>query len=173
MARHCYRPDLPSPFPSLLLQCVGDILLQRPSLHGSLSGFASLLNLLSSRGFQVAPSKAQVSSFQVTYLDSLSDQLTLSQCVLEHTLSRSTPHRAIHDVSHQCPPLQQFLSQVTLQLPVPKLPLITAVPSRTRSPRETRNRFSQPLHLSLKNLLQMNSLNTNLPNNPCSKKSQL
>lgn len=103
----------------------------------------------------------------------LSQTNSLFQCVLEHTLSRPTPHTAIHDVSHQCPPLQQFLSQVTLQLPVPELPLITAVPSRTRSPRKARNRFSQPLHLSLKNLLQMNSLNINLPNNPCSKKSQL
>lgn len=109
------------------MQCVGDILLQSPSLHSSLSGFASLLNLLSSRGLQVAPSKAQLSSFQVTYLDSLSDQLKLSQCVLEHTLSRPSPHGALHDVSHQCPPLQQFLSQVTLQLPMPNLPLITAV----------------------------------------------
>ena len=59
--------SLPLPKSKLILY-VDDILLCSPSLETSRTDTAALLNFLSKRGYRVSPSKAQLSTTQVTYL---------------------------------------------------------------------------------------------------------
>ena len=56
---------------STLLQYMDDLLLCSPSLEASQTHTAQLHNFLRSRGYQVSPAKAQLTTPPVTYLDIL------------------------------------------------------------------------------------------------------
>ena len=53
---------------STLLQYVDDLLLCSPTKEATVQVMASLLNFLAHQGYRISPSKAQLSTLQVTYL---------------------------------------------------------------------------------------------------------